>query len=507
LLTAPTGVRRKPSNEFPAGQVAIQTGNGRVRRRSGKARFPRSRVGEFRPGGGERSLVAHLDRAHVGRVAVEVIVEVRQGLARVMPGTAGAEPQPAAGPLERRHSSRLMDTSMRRKRLVSDIEFSRVETAGHVPDTRAATICVNGQDGYTCPHFQELATAMSELDAYDYHLPRELIAQRPLAERSAARLLVVRRDAQTLEHRFVRDLPDLLAAKDGLVLNDTRVIPARLVGYRTQTRGRWEGLYLGSDEQGVWKILAKTRGKIKPGERVTLQDRQRGDVCRLILLDNMGQGVWAACPEAAEDTLQLLERVGRVPLPPYIRDGEMTDADRVTYQTVYAERPGAVAAPTAGLHFTPPLLQRLEAVEVEICRVTLHVGLGTFRPISAASLDEHPMHAEWASIDAETVARLQAVRAAAGRIIAVGTTVVRTLETAASTGRLQPWQGETDLFIRPPYQFRAVDALLTNFHLPKSTLLILVRTFGGDDLIRRAYNEAIRQGYRFYSYGDAMLIL
>jgi S-adenosylmethionine:tRNA ribosyltransferase-isomerase len=348
---------------------------------------------------------------------------------------------------------------------------------------------------------------MSELELYDYQLPRELIAQSPLPERSDARLLVVRRETQSLEHRFVRDLPSLLASGDGLVLNDTRVIPARLVGYRTQTHGRWEGLYLGSDEHGVWKILAKTRGKIKPGETVTLQDRSRRDVCRLMLLDQVGQGLWAARPDTSEDTLILLERTGRVPLPPYIRDGEMVDADRETYQTVYAEKPGAVAAPTAGLHFTQSLLKQLEAGGTEICRVTLHVGLGTFRPISTAKLDEHPMHAEWACIDAPTVARLNGIRPAGGRIVAVGTTVVRTLETAAASGQLQAWQGETDLFIRPPYQFRAVDALLTNFHLPKSTLLILVRTFGGDELIRRAYDEAIRQGYRFYSYGDAMLIV
>jgi S-adenosylmethionine:tRNA ribosyltransferase-isomerase len=226
-----------------------------------------------------------------------------------------------------------------------------------------------------------------------------------------------------------------------------------------------------------------------------------------MLQDQVGEGVWTARPETSEETLVLLERAGRVPLPPYIRDGEMADADRQTYQTVYAEKPGAVAAPTAGLHFTPPLLNQLEDRGIELCRVTLHVGLGTFRPISTATLNEHPMHAEWACIDASTVGRLQQIRAAGGRIVAVGTTVVRTLETAAATGQLQAWQGETDLFIRPPYQFRAVDALLTNFHLPKSTLLILVRTFGGDELIRRAYDEAIREGYRFYSYGDAMLIL
>jgi len=348
---------------------------------------------------------------------------------------------------------------------------------------------------------------MSELDQYDYHLPRELIAQSPLPDRCAARLLVVRRAAQTLEHRVVQDLPALLASGDGLTLNDTRVIPARLVGYRTQTRGRWEGLYLGSDAHGIWRILAKSRGRIKPGETVTVVDCQGQDAFRLLLLDQVGQGLWAARPDTSDSVLVLLERAGRVPLPPYIRDGEMVDADRDAYQTVYAEKPGAVAAPTAGLHFTPPLLAQLADAKIEICRVTLHVGLGTFRPISAARLDEHPMHAEWACIDGPTAARLNGLRAAGGRIVAVGTTVVRTLETAAASGQLQAWQGETDLFIRPPYRFRAVDALLTNFHLPKSTLLILVRTFGGDELIRRAYDEAIREGYRFYSYGDAMLVL
>jgi len=348
---------------------------------------------------------------------------------------------------------------------------------------------------------------MSELERYDYHLPRELIAQQPLPERSDARLLVVHRRTQTLEHRSVRELPAFLAAGDALVLNDTRVIPARLVGYRTLTRGYWEGLYLESGAHGVWKILAKTRGKIQPGETVTLLDRQQRDVCTLTLLERLGQGVWAVRPDGDEETFALLDRVGRVPLPPYIRDGEMADADRQTYQTVYADKPGAVAAPTAGLHFTPPLLKQLQESGVELCRVTLHVGLGTFRPISVHRLDEHPMHSEWACIDSATAARLTAARAAGGRIVAVGTTVVRTLETAAAGGPLQAWQGDTDLFIRPPYQFQAVDALLTNFHLPKSTLLILVRTFGGEELICRAYDEAIRAGYRFYSYGDAMLIL
>ena len=349
---------------------------------------------------------------------------------------------------------------------------------------------------------------MTELDQYDYHLPRELIAQQPLPARSDARLLVVHRKDATIEHDHIRNLPEILAAGDSLVLNDTRVIPARLVGFRTATGGRWEGLFLDADEHGNWKILSKTRGKLVPGETVTLEDRQKQAVCRLMLLSKLGDGLWAARPEAeGQETLEVLERIGRVPLPPYIRDGEMMDIDRERYQTVFAERPGAVAAPTAGLHFTDDLLQQLEASGVQVCRITLHVGLGTFRPISAEKLDDHKMHTEWGSIDGPAVDRLRRVREAGGRIVAVGTTVVRTLETAARGGALVPWQGETDLFIRPPYQFHAIDAMLTNFHLPKSTLLILVRTFGGDDLIRRAYREAIDREYRFYSYGDAMLIL
>jgi S-adenosylmethionine:tRNA ribosyltransferase-isomerase len=227
----------------------------------------------------------------------------------------------------------------------------------------------------------------------------------------------------------------------------------------------------------------------------------------LRLLTKLDGGVWAARPEPMSEPLEILERVGRVPLPPYIRDGEMVEEDIAAYQTVYAARPGAVAAPTAGLHFTPELLKKITERGVPQERVTLHVGVGTFRPITADRLEEHPMHSEWCSLDANVAERLRAHQAAGRRIIAVGTTVARTLETAAASGQIEPFQGETRLFIRPPYEFKACDAMLTNFHLPKSTLLILVRTFGGDDLIRRAYQEAIDERYRFYSYGDAMLIV
>jgi S-adenosylmethionine:tRNA ribosyltransferase-isomerase len=198
--------------------------------------------------------------------------------------------------------------------------------------------------------------------------------------------------------------------------------------------------------------------------------------------------------------------VGRVPLPPYIRAGEMVDADRQHYQTVYARRPGAVAAPTAGLHFTESLLECLKQQGVRLCRLTLHVGPGTFRPITTDSLDDHRMHSEWGEISPECVAQVAAARQRGGRVVAVGTTTVRLLEAAAAGGRLEPFAGQTDLFIRPPYQFRIVDALLTNFHLPRTTLLVLVRTFGGDVLVCRAYEEAVREEYRFYSYGDAMLV-
>jgi S-adenosylmethionine:tRNA ribosyltransferase-isomerase len=348
---------------------------------------------------------------------------------------------------------------------------------------------------------------MSEIDAYDYEVPRELIAQQPLPVRSDARLLVVRRREQTLAHHYVRDLPELLEQGDCLVLNDTRVVPAQLVGYREATRGRWTGLFLEADKAGVWKVLCKTRGRPAPGERVVLQDSLAQDACRLTLLSKLSSGQWAARPDSDESAWQLLERIGRVPLPPYIRGGAMAEADRQRYQTVFARHPGAVAAPTAGLHFTEELLAQVQARGIETCRITLHVGVGTFRPITVARLEDHAMHAEWACLTADDAARLSAIRARGGRIVAVGTTVVRTLETAVAGGAWQAWEGPTDLFIRPPYQFRAVDALLTNFHWPKSTLLVLVRTFGGDALVQRAYAEAIREQYRFFSYGDAMLVL
>ncbi|MCU0960585.1 MAG: tRNA preQ1(34) S-adenosylmethionine ribosyltransferase-isomerase QueA [Pirellulaceae bacterium] len=347
---------------------------------------------------------------------------------------------------------------------------------------------------------------MTDVSHYDYEVPRELIAQMPLANRSDARLLVVSRAERSITHAHVRDLPDFLRPTDCIVLNDTRVLPARLAGYRMATGGRWTGLFLSADEQGHWEVLGRTRGRLKAGERIMLVDRTARDAFGLTMVAHAGAGVWIAVPDRADTASDLLDLVGRVPLPPYIRGGRMVERDRERYQTVFARHPGAVAAPTAGLHFTTELLGRLVDAGIAICRVTLHVGIGTFRPLHTARVEDHQMHAEWGEITAANVERIEACRRAGGRVVAIGTTSMRVLETAAREGQLRPWRGETRLYIHPPFQFHAVDALLTNFHWPQSTLLVLVRTFGGDALIQQAYAAAIQQRYRFYSYGDAMFI-
>ena len=348
---------------------------------------------------------------------------------------------------------------------------------------------------------------MSELEQYDYDLPRELIAQQPLVHRADARLMVVDRARQEVSHYHVRDLPELLHPSDCLVINDTRVVPARVVGYRLATGGHFEGLFLSADEHDNWRMLVKARGKLQPGEQLLLQSMRAADDVRVALLAKDEAGVWLVRPDSKDPALEILQRVGRVPLPHYIRGGQMVDSDRESYQTVYARTPGAVAAPTAGLHFTQDLLRKIEHLGVAICPVTLHVGLDTFRPITADTLEQHAMHSEWGQLPTQSIESIESARARDGRIVAVGTTSVRVLESAAASGRLQAWSGQTNLFIRPPYKFRVVDALLTNFHLPRTTLLVLIYTLGGRELMRHAYTEAIRHQYRFYSYGDAMLIV
>ena len=348
-------------------------------------------------------------------------------------------------------------------------------------------------------------------DSYDYVLPPELIAQEPLADRAAARLLVVERATGRLRHAEICDLPELLSPGDLVVVNDTRVVPARLLGRRAETGGRWEGLFLAEvptkEGRRRWSILAKTRGRPAIGERVVLVDQAGTDAAELLLVGRGEGGTWLVEPQADEPTPTLLGRVGRVPLPGYIRGGEARGTDVDRYQTVFAEQPGSAAAPTAGLHFTPQLLAQLSDRGIGRAEVTLHVGLDTFRPIGTERIADHPMHTEWCAVPEETVAAVRDTRARGGRVLAVGTTAVRSLETAARGGVIEPFTGSTSLYIRPGFAFHAVDCLLTNFHLPRTTLMVLVSSLAGRDLIQRAYAEAIAKGYRFLSYGDAMLIL
>lgn len=351
---------------------------------------------------------------------------------------------------------------------------------------------------------------MSDADLYDYDLPEELIAQQALERRADARLLVLRRVDGAIAHRHVRDLPEILAPGDLVVVNDTRVVPARLVGRRAATGGKWEGLFLQEEPGGAgWRILAQTRGRPEIGERIVLIDREGRESDSLALVGRGTGGTWIVRPETVGSAERILERVGRVPLPGYIRGGEEGQGDLARYQTVFAREPGSAAAPTAGLHFTEELLAALAARGIGRGQVTLHVGIDTFRPISTDRLDDHPMHTEWCECPEATVAAIRETKARGGRVVAIGTTAVRTLETAASrspTGELAAWRGSTDLFIKPGYSFRVVDCMLTNFHMPRTTLMVLVSTFASRDLIRRAYEEAIRERYRFLSYGDAMLI-
>ena len=346
---------------------------------------------------------------------------------------------------------------------------------------------------------------------YDYDLPKPSIAQEPLSDRASARLLVLDRATQSIQHMHIRDLPEILEPNDLMVVNDSRVVPARLHGRREKTNGRWEGLFLaevvGDNERRLLRLLSKTRGALHVGERIVVIDKDGQDQAVLELVARDTGGAWLVDLCSTEPVLDFLSRVGRVPLPGYIRDGLARNEDVERYQTVFAERPGSAAAPTAGLHFTPALLEELQRRGVQRAEVTLHVGIDTFRPISTKKIDEHAMHSEWCAISQETVAAIRRTQKLNKRVVAVGTTAVRSLETAAQSGATESFVGATDLFIRPGYSFRTVDCMLTNFHMPKTTLMVLVSAFAGHELIRHAYQEAVRNGYRFLSYGDAMLIL
>jgi S-adenosylmethionine:tRNA ribosyltransferase-isomerase len=323
--------------------------------------------------------------------------------------------------------------------------------------------------------------------------------------------LVLRRSGEVLGHQHFCDLPDLLAAGDLLVLNDTRVLPARVVGRRARTEGKWEGLILGVAAEGAWELLCQTRGRLIVGETLLVDapdDAAAGPQLRLCLVGKTPAGRWLAQPSESGTLAELLSRYGRVPLPPYIRKGRARPGDRERYQTVYANRAGAVAAPTAGLHFTPAVFEVLRQRSIDWTFLTLHVGPGTFQPVKVEDVAEHRVESEWGELPAATADTINACKARGNRVVAVGTTSVRVLETAGQKGLpLTAWSGDTDLTIRPPFDFRVVDALVTNFHLPRSSLLMLVAAFTGIESMRRAYRVAVEKEYRFYSYGDAMLIL
>ena len=343
-----------------------------------------------------------------------------------------------------------------------------------------------------------------QLSDFDYTLPRELIAQRPAHPRDSSRLLVLRRGEERLEHRIFRDLPEYLAPTDILVLNDTRVIPARLHG-RKRTGGMVEVLLLrslgaGDAEEERWEALVRPGRRVRRGTELQFSAELRGEV-----VESRRDGVRVIAFAGARRVLAAAREIGATPLPPYVRVPLRDPAD---YQTVYAAADGAVAAPTAGLHFTPELLRRIRDSGVEIVMLTMHIGLGTFRPVTAADVTGHEMDAEWYDVPPDVAVLINARRRSGGRIIAVGTSTVRTLETiVGDDGAVRPGRGWSSLFIYPGHRFRAVDALITNFHLPKTTLLMLVGALAGRETILRAYGEAIRARYRFYSFGDAMLIL
>jgi S-adenosylmethionine:tRNA ribosyltransferase-isomerase len=335
---------------------------------------------------------------------------------------------------------------------------------------------------------------------FDYPLPPKFIAQRPASPRDSSRLMILHRDGGPIEHRVFGDLPEYLRPGDALVLNETRVIPARLHARKIPGGGRVELLLLRRLQPQTWEVLVGGKA-VRPGRRLLVDGGPEAEV-----VEDLGGP--RRCVRFAEPLSSRLEAIGEMPLPPYIHAPLQSPEE---YQTVFARLPGSAAAPTAGLHFTPGLLQRIEERGVRLARLTLHIGLDTFAPVSEDLAEDHAIHTEWCQLGVEAAEALRAARSAGGRIIAVGTTCVRTIETSAQAAPpediVAEFEGPTDLYILPGYRFRAVDAMLTNFHLPRSTLLMLVSAFASRERILEAYEAAKEQGYRFYSFGDAMLIL
>ena len=338
-----------------------------------------------------------------------------------------------------------------------------------------------------------------QLSEFDFPFDASLIATQPSLPRDHARLLVLQRGDRSLAHRRVDELPDLLHPGDLLVVNNTKVMAACVAGQKRPSGAEVEILFVKDLGDAVWEVLIK--GTFRPGQILEM-----GAEAVAVVIERSAIRTTVRV-ESPIPVSEWLRQHGRMPLPPYMKRAP-TDQDRAWYQTMFAEHEGAIAAPTAGLHFTPELLARLRQREVELRTVTLHVGVGTFKPVTVDQVEDHRMGVEWVEVGVETVCAIEQARATGRRIVAVGTTVVRALETAArADGQIRPYRGETDMFMTPGFSFKVVDALLTNFHLPRTTLLMLVSALTGTEFLRQAYAEAVRERYRFYSYGDAMLIL
>ncbi|MEK3908800.1 tRNA preQ1(34) S-adenosylmethionine ribosyltransferase-isomerase QueA [Oceanobacillus sp. FSL W7-1309] len=340
------------------------------------------------------------------------------------------------------------------------------------------------------------------IEDFDFDLPESLIAQTPLKDRTASRLLVLNPATKEITHQHFADIKNYFKKGDCLVLNDTRVLPARLYGVKKDTGANIEVLLLHQEEQDTWEVLTKPAKKVKVGTELIFGDGKLKATCTG-LKEHGGREM-----KFSYDGIfyEVLDELGEMPLPPYIKE-QLPEKER--YQTVYAKEEGSAAAPTAGLHFTTELLEEIKELGVNIAFITLHVGLGTFRPVSVDDIDEHEMHSEFYQMTEETAATLNEIKANGGRIISVGTTSTRTLETIArdNDGKFVASSGWTDIFIYPPYQFKAINGLITNFHLPKSTLIMLVSALADRETVLHAYREAVREQYRFFSFGDAMLIL
>ena len=339
-----------------------------------------------------------------------------------------------------------------------------------------------------------------KLEEFDYNLPEELIAQVPIAKRDESRLMVLHRDSKRIEHKTFKDIIDYLKPGDCLVRNNTKVIPARLYG-KKETGANVEFVLLNQIEGDIWESIVRPGNKLKPGTKVEFGD----GLLKATILDIMDGGTRKVEFEYEGIFNEILDEIGLMPLPPYIHES-LKEKDR--YQTVYAKYDGSAAAPTAGLHFTPELLKRIEEKGVKIANVTLHVGIGTFRPVKEENIEEHKMHTEHFYIKQEDVDKINETKKSGGRVIAVGTTSCRVLETIASeeTGLVEATEGDTGIYIYPGYKFKCIDGLITNFHLPKSTLLMLVSALAGREFVLDAYNEAVKEKYRFFSFGDAMFI-